>query len=218
MRTNEKFIQHLEPVLSSPTVGKKEVDAFIEMCKKHHLLVAAYGPGCWLEYTSKQLQGTGIALAAPVGMPNGTQTTECKIFEAQDSIKKGATEIDVSLNIGWMLEGRYQDAEEDIRRVVKACGDGIITKVILETCFLNEQQKREAVRLCKRAGATYVKTSSGWGGRKGATLEDIKLMAEEAGDSILIKASGGIRTREFAEQLLDAGAERVGSSRPLELL
>lgn len=218
MRTNEEFIKHLEPVLSNPLTGKKEVDAFVEMCKEHHFLVAAYGPGCWLEYTSKLLEGTGIALAAPVGMPNGTQTTECKIFEAQDSIRRGATEIDMSLNIGWMLEGRYQEAEEDVKRVVEACGSGIITKVILETCFLNEEQKREAVRLCIRAGANYVKTSSGWGGRAGATLEDIKLMAEEAGNSILIKASGGIRTREFAEQLLDAGADRVGSSRPLELL
>lgn len=120
------------------------------------------------------------------------------------------------LNVGWLRSGRLTDLEEEIRRFVTACGDHV-SKVIIETYYLSEEQKRQAVRAVKNAGATFVKTSTGFAGG-GATVDDIKLMLEEAGDSLQVKASGAIRSREFAEELLNLGASRLGASNPQNML
>ena len=116
------------------------------------------------------------------------------------------------INIGWLRSGRYDDIVEEIRRFVAAAG-GRVTKVILETSYLSDAEKAQGVRLVKQGGANFVKTSTGFTSA-GATEDDIRLMVREAGDSLRVKASGGIRSREFAEKLLDLGATRLGASHP----
>ena len=166
----------------------------------------------WIPLASEVLSGSDVGIDAPIGFPNGYSTTAAKVFETEDAFAMGATEADMVINIGWLVGGRFADLEEEIRRFVGAAA-GKTTKVILETCFLNDEQKKAGVRIVKRAGADFVKTSTGFG-PGGATVDDIKLMVREAGDSLQVKASGGIRTREFAEQLLDIGATRLGASSP----
>lgn len=160
--------------------------------------------------------GNALKICTVIGFPNGYSTTESKVLETIDAFAKGATEADVVINIGWLRSGRYADLEEEIRRFVAAAG-GKTTKVILETYYLTDEEKRQGVRIAKRAGADFIKTSTGFA-PTGATLEDIKLMVQEAGDSMQVKASGGIRSREFAEQLLDLGATRLGASNPHKLM
>ena len=158
------------------------------------------------------LAESDVGIDAPIGFPNGYSTTESKVFETIDAYAKGATEADILITIGWLRSGRYAELEDELKRFVAAAG-GKVTKVILENYYLTDEQKREGVRIVKRAGADFVKTSTGFAAA-GATLDDVRLMVQEAGDSLQVKASGGIRTREFAEQLLDIGATRLGASNP----
>ena len=165
---------------------------------------------------AKGYVGDRMKICTVIGFPNGYNTTEAKIFETIDAFAKGATEADILMNVSWFKSGRYADVEEELKRFVCACGDHV-SKVIIETYFLNEAEIREATRIVKRAGATYVKTATGFT-PKGATVEDVKVMLEEAGDSLLVKGSGGIRSREFAEHLLDMGVQRLGVSNAHKLL
>lgn len=211
MRSNEEFARLIDATLLRPEAAQEDMDRHLEIAKKWKFHTVAI-PCVWIPYAKNVLSGSGVGIDAPIGFPNGYHTTETKIFETIDAFAKGADEADFLINIGWLRSGRYSDVEEEIRRFVAAAG-GKVTKVILETYYLTDEQKREGVRIAKRAGADFVKTSTGFA-KGGATLEDVKLMVREAGDSIQVKASGGIRSREFAEQLLDLGATRLGLSNP----
>ena len=150
-----------------------------------------------------------------IGFPNGYHTTAVKAAETADAVKNGADEVDMVIDLGWVKDGLYDLAEEEIRAVKKAA-DGRILKVIIETCFLTEEEK---IRLCgtvTRAGADYIKTSTGFGGA-GATFDDIRLFAEHVGSGVKIKAAGGISTLEDAERFLELGADRLGTSRIVKL-
>jgi deoxyribose-phosphate aldolase len=187
----------------------------LELAKRHHFKTVAIGCA-WIPLAREVLSGSDVGIDAPIGFPNGYSTTATKVFETEDAFAVGATEADMVINIGWLLSGRYADLEEEISRFVAAAG-GKTTKVILETCYLTDEEKRMGVQIVKRAGADFVKTSTGFG-TNGATVDDIELMVREAGDSLQVKASGGIRSREFAERLLDVGATRLGASNPHLLL
>ncbi len=209
MRSNEEFARCIDATLLKQNVTEEEMRTHLETARKYGFKTVAIGCA-WIPFAKEALKGSDVGIDAPIGFPNGYSTTDTKVFETIDAFAKGATEADVLLNIGWLRSGRYADLEEEIRRFVIACG-GKVSKVILETYFLSDEQKREAVRIAKRAGADFVKTSTGFA-PGGATVDDIKLMIREAGDSIRVKASGGIRTRAFAEELLDLGATRLGAS------
>lgn len=215
MRRNDEFVRFIDSTLLKPNATEEEMRKHLESAKTFHFKTVAIGCS-WIPLAREILNGSDVGIDAPIGFANGYNTTESKIFETIDAFAKGATEADVLLNVGWLKSGRYSDVEDELERFVTACG-GKISKVILETAYLTDAEKREAVRIVKRSGATFVKTSTGFAG-KGATLEDIKLMLEEAGDSLLVKASGGIRTRELAEQFLDLGVMRLGCSNPQNLL
>ena len=151
-----------------------------------------------------------------IGFPNGYMTTAVKEFETKDAISNGAAEIDMVINIGWLKDKKYDLLEEEIRTLKAACGDKIL-KVIIETCLLTDEEKVKMCEIVTKAGADYIKTSTGFS-TAGATFDDVKLFAEHVGPDVKIKAAGGISTLEDAEKFLALGADRLGTSRIIKLI
>ena len=160
---------------------------------------------------AKEYVGEKLQICTVIGFPNGYNTTAVKVFETEDAIKNGADEIDMVINIGALKEGLFSEVEEEIRALKKACGDKIL-KVIIETCLLTEEEKLTMCRLVTNAGADYIKTSTGFS-TAGATREDVKLMKENVGEGVLVKAAGGISNLQDAEDFINLGASRLGTSR-----
>ncbi|MCW6701815.1 deoxyribose-phosphate aldolase [Anaerococcus sp. NML200537] len=156
-----------------------------------------------------------IKIAAVVGFPLGAMTKDAKVFEAKEAIRDGASEIDMVINIGRLKSEDYFYVEDEIRAIKEAIGDNIL-KVIIETCLLTEDEKIKACKLALNAGADFVKTSTGFS-TGGATVADIKLMKEAVEGKIKVKASGGIHTREEALALIEAGADRIGASKSIDI-
>lgn len=169
---------------------------------------------------AKLLAGSDVKVCTVIGFPHGTTDTTSKAFEAAEAVRNGATEVDMVINIGWMLSGDLVAVEDDIRQVVtaaRAVNDTTCVKVILETAFLSREQIVKACELAESAGADFVKTSTGFA-PEGATVENIALMRATVGDRLGVKASGGIRTLEQVEALVAAGASRVGLSGTADIL
>ena len=169
---------------------------------------------------AKLLAGSDVKVCTVIGFPHGTTDTTSKAFEAAEAVRNGAAEVDMVINIGWMLSGDLVAVEDDIRQVVnaaRAVNDTTCVKVILETAFLSREQIVKACELSEAAGADFVKTSTGFA-PEGATVENIALMRATVGDRLGVKASGGIRTLEQVEALVAAGASRVGLSGTAEIL
>ncbi len=160
---------------------------------------------------AKEYVGDQLQICTVIGFPNGYNTTEVKVFETKDAISKGADEIDMVINIGALKAGEDGQVCDEIKKIKAACGEKIL-KVIIETCLLTDDEK---VRMCKivtEAGADYIKTSTGFS-TAGATLSDVKLMKENVGEKVLVKAAGGISGLQDAQDFIDAGASRLGTSR-----
>lgn len=157
-----------------------------------------------------------LKLCTVIGFPNGYSTTAVKVFETEDAIRSGADEIDMAANLCWIKDGRWEDLEDEIRQVKTSCR-GRILKVIIETCLLDEQEKIEMCRVVTAAGADYIKTSTGFASG-GATLEDVALLKRHVGPGVKVKAAGGIATLQDAEAFLAAGADRLGTSRIVQLV
>lgn len=168
-------------------------------------------PQAWIPVVKKELEGTDIKVCTALGYPMGGSTTEAKVFETKNVFGLGADELDFMANIGFLKSGMYDEYRDEIRQVVEAA-NGKTVKIMLEFGMLTQDEKKKAAELAIEAGITYVKNSSGWGNGGKATLEDIKLLKDIAGDKALVKASGGIKTREDAIKLLEAGAVLLGAS------
>lgn len=160
---------------------------------------------------AKEYVGDKLAICTVIGFPNGYNTTAVKCFETEDAVREGADEIDMVINIGELRAKNYDFVREEIRAVKKACG-GKLLKVIIETCLLTEEEKKVMCRLVTEAGAEYIKTSTGFS-TAGATREDVKLMRENVGEGVMVKAAGGIANIEDARDFLSLGADRLGTSR-----
>ena len=156
-----------------------------------------------------------VKIAAVVGFPLGAMATRVKAYEAKCAIEDGACEIDMVIEIGRLIEGDFDYVYEDIKAVKEAIGDNIL-KVIIETCLLTDDQIVKACELSKKAKADFVKTSTGFS-TGGATAKDVKLMKETVGDDLLVKASGGIHTKEEAMEMIEAGASRIGASKSIDI-
>lgn len=167
-------------------------------------------PPCYVKPAAEYLRGR-IPVCTVIGFPNGYSTTETKKFEAREAMANGAEEIDMMINIGWLKSRRYAEIEVEIRQIKEICGDRLL-KVIIETCMLTEMEKIQMCQVITRAGADYIKTSSGFGGG-GATFEDVSMFTNYLGPHVKIKAAGGIYSLEDAEKFLSIGAERLGTSR-----
>ncbi len=164
----------------------------------------------WVALAAEELKGSSVAVCTVVGFPLGANTSQIKAMEAAEAVKNGAAEVDMVQNIGWAKEGRWADVEADIRQVVEAAKPALV-KVILECCDLTKEEIRQAALCVVRAGADFVKTSTGFS-TGGATVEDVKLLKEVVAGRCQIKAAGGIRSYETAKAMVEAGADRLGAS------
>ena len=171
----------------------------------------------WVPFVAKKLRGTGIIVCSVIGFPLGGMDTRSKAFEARNAIGNGATELDMVINVGALKSGNLKLVEEDIRAIKRACRSTTLLKVILETGLLTDAEKILACEISKKAGADFVKTSTGFSG-SGATVQDIELMRRVVGPKMGVKASGGIRTFEQAIALINAGATRLGCGSSLEVI
>lgn len=167
-------------------------------------------PASYVKRAADYVQGR-IAICTVIGFPNGYDTTAAKCFEAADAVKNGADEVDMVINVGWVKDGLYDDVLAEIKAVKGHC-DGRLLKVIIETCMLTDAEKIEMCRVVSESGADYIKTSTGFGGG-GATREDVALFKAHVAPHVKIKAAGGIADLKDAEDFVDLGADRLGTSR-----
>ena len=165
---------------------------------------------------AKKYVGDKLAICTVIGFPNGYSTTKSKVFEAADAVENGADEVDMVINVGWAKDGRFDDILNEIKQVNEAC-KGKILKVIIETCLLTQEEKKELCRVVTESGADFIKTSTGFS-KGGATREDIALFAANIGENVKMKAAGGIRSFEDAEDYLNLGCERLGTSAIVKLV
>lgn len=170
----------------------------------------------YVPYVANLLHGSDVKICSVVGFPLGAMSTRAKALEAKIAVMDGADEIDMVINVGALKDRDYSVVLEDIKAVKEACGEHIL-KVIIETCLLTDDEKVKACELAKEAGADFVKTSTGFGSA-GAKVEDVRLMRETVGSDMGVKASGGIHDKEFAKELVDAGANRLGTSATIEIV
>ena len=172
--------------------------------------------GCYIKLAKTELKNSNVKIAAVIGFPLGAISTESKVAEAVQCVADGADEIDMVINIGLLKEGRADLVEDEIAAIKKTIGKKVL-KVIIETCYLTNEEKKMACRAALNAAADFVKTSTGFG-TGGASIEDVKLMKAEVGDKLKIKASGGIRDLKTALEYIDLGVNRLGTSSGIELV
>jgi deoxyribose-phosphate aldolase len=206
------FIDH---TLLKPTATLYDIK---ELCKEaitHQFYAVCVNP-CHIALTKKELAKTNIKIAAVVGFPLGSNTTEVKVNEAIECIANGADEIDMVINIGWLKTAKYIEVEQEIGQIKRAIGTKLL-KVIIECCYLTQEEIKMACQLAINAKADFVKTSTGYG-TGGATFEDVCLMKEVVGNQIKIKASGGIKDRETAMNYIELGVTRIGTSSGIDII
>ena len=166
-------------------------------------------PPCYVKQAADYVEGK-VKICTVIGFPNGYQTTTVKLVETKEALADGAEEIDMVINLCDVKNGNFANVAHEIKALKQACGNRVL-KVIVETCFLTEEEKVTLCHIVTAAGADYIKTSTGFGSG-GATIEDVELFRRECGAEVKIKAAGGIRTQEDAEKMIEAGADRLGSS------
>ena len=182
---------------------------------------AAYGtasaciPAAYVRRAADYVDGR-LPICTVIGFPNGYSTPQTKVYEARDAVANGASEIDMVIHVGALKDKRYDEIEEEIRRVHEAC-QGRILKVIIETCLLAKEEKIAMCGIVTRAGAEYIKTSTGFSSG-GATFADVELLKKHVGEGVKVKAAGGIRSFADAERFLELGADRLGTSRLVKLM
>ncbi len=205
----------IDHTLLKPDASHDQIKKLCEEAKEYHFATVCVNSSN-VGLAAQLLSGSSVKPIAVVGFPLGATTPAAKAFETLEAIREGALEIDTVINIGALKSRDYREVYIDIRAVVEAAGD-IPVKVILETSQLNEEEKTIACALSKSAGAAFVKTSTGFGGG-GATVEDIKLMRKIVGKEMGVKASGGVKTREDALKMIEAGATRLGTSSSIAIV
>lgn len=207
-----KFIDH---TYLQPDAQKKDIDKILSEAKRYHFASVCISP-IWVSYAHKELANSDVNVVTVIGFPEGATPTSVKAFETKQAIADGADEVDMVIPIGFLKDGEYDYVENDIRAVV-AAAQGKTTKVIIETCLLTDAEKVKACELAKKAGADFVKTSTGFS-KGGATIEDVKLMRKTVGPDMGVKASGGVRDRKEAEAMVAAGANRIGTSHGIDIM
>ncbi|AEJ19067.1 deoxyribose-phosphate aldolase [Gracilinema caldarium] len=207
--TKATIAKTIDHTILKPTATAEQIRELCAEARANHFASVCVNP-CWVPLVAKELNNSDVLVCTVIGFPLGANPTEIKVEETKWAVKNGAQEVDMVINIGALKGGDYKAVEEDIRAVVKAAGKATI-KVIIETCFLSNDEKRIACEAAMKAGAHFVKTSTGFG-TGGATVEDVKLMRKTVGDTMKVKASGGVRSYHDAIAMLDAGADRIGTS------
>lgn len=203
------YAKYIDHTLLKMDATEDEIKKICDEARAHHFFSVCVNSG-YVPLVAKELQGSDVKTCCVVGFPLGACLTSVKAFEAQKAIEAGANEIDMVINVGWLKSGKNEAVKEDIKAVKEACGS-ILLKVILETCLLTKEQIVEVCLMCKQLNVEFVKTSTGFSSG-GATIEDVKLMRETVGKEMGVKASGGVRSMETAQAMIEAGANRLGTS------
>lgn len=211
---NKEILCHVDHTLLTQTATWEEIRQICEDGVKYQVASVCIPPS-YVKQASEYLEGR-LPVCTVIGFPNGYMTTEVKEWETKDALENGASEIDMVVNLGWIKDGKYDLVEEEIRRLKEICGEKVL-KVIIETCLLTEEEKIRMCHVVTKAGADYIKTSTGFS-KGGATFEDIKLFSEHIGSGVKMKAAGGISSLEDAEKFLALGADRLGTSRIIKLI
>ncbi len=204
---------YIDHTLLKPVATKADILKLCQEAKQYQFASVCVNP-CWVSLCAEVLKGTGVKVCTVIGFPLGANASEIKANEAALAIKQGADEVDMVINIGVLKEGNTDYVYQDILAVRKA-SEGKILKVIIETSYLTDEEKKTVCKLAAKAGADFVKTSTGFS-NAGATAEDVKLMKEASG--IKVKASGGVRTKEDALKMIEAGASRLGASAGIKIV
>lgn len=206
---SQQLAKYFDHTILKPSATCADVEKICEEAMEYGFFSVCVNP-VHVSLVSEKLADSGVKTCSVIGFPLGANTTALKAAETERAIADGADEIDMVINVGALIEGSFSFVEADVRAVVEAAGNGIV-KVILETCMLDDDQIVSACELCKKAGAHFVKTSTGFGGG-GATVHDVALMKKTVGDALEVKASGGIKNLADTEAMIKAGADRIGAS------
>lgn len=207
-----KYIDH---TVLKATTTPKDIEKLCNEAKEYKFYSVCVN-GCYVSLCKKLLVNTDVKVAAVIGFPLGAMSTEAKVYEAKKCIEDGANEIDMVINVGMLKAKEYDYVREEIRKIKEAIGTNVL-KVIIETCYLTDDEKVKACELAVEAKADFVKTSTGFG-TNGATFEDVTLMKKTVGNRAKVKASGGVKTYETAVKYIELGAERLGTSSGIQIM
>lgn len=210
----QKILAHVDHTLLSQDAGWEQIRRICDEGMQYGTASVCIPPS-YVKQAREYMEGK-TPVCTVIGFPNGYQTGAVKVYETEDAVRNGASEIDMVINIGWLKDRRDQELLREIEAVKEAC-QGRVLKVIIETCLLTEEEKIRMCGIVTEAGADFIKTSTGFS-RAGATFEDVKLFAAHVGPGVKIKAAGGIASLEDAEKFLELGAERLGTSRIVKLI
>lgn len=210
----EEILNKVDHTLLAQTATWEEIREILDDAMKYHTASACI-PAAYVKQAAEYVQGR-LPICTVIGFPNGYHTTAVKVFETKDAVANGASEIDMVINIGFLKDKRYEEIEEEILQVHAAC-EGRILKVIIETCLLTEKEKIKMCEIVTKAGAEFIKTSTGFS-TGGATFEDVELMRKYVGANVKVKAAGGIASFADAEKFVELGADRLGTSRLIKIM
>ena len=210
----KEIIKHVDHTLLAQTATWEEIKQICDDAISYGTASVCIPPS-YVKQVKEYVQDK-MAVCTVIGFPNGYMTKKAKAFETKDALENGADEIDMVINLGWVKDKKYDCIENEIRVLKETCGEKVL-KVIIETCLLTEEEKVKMCEIVTRAGADYIKTSTGFS-KAGATFEDIELFSKHIGSNVKMKAAGGISSFEDAEKFLELGADRLGTSRIIKLV
>lgn len=211
---NRDILKTVDHTLLTQTATWEEIRQILDDAMKYETASACI-PASYVKQAAEYVQGR-LPICTVIGFPNGYSTTAVKVFETKDAVLNGASEIDMVINIGHLKDQQYEKIEEEIRQIHEAC-EGRILKVIIETCLLTEEEKIRMCEIVTKAGAEFIKTSTGFS-KSGATFADVELMKKHVGEGVKVKAAGGISSLDDAKKFIELGAERLGTSRIVKLI
>lgn len=209
----EKILSTVDHTLLTVTCTWEEIKKICDEGMKYKTASVCIPPS--YVKRAKEYVGDKLAICTVIGFPNGYMTKAVKAFETKDALENGADEIDMVINLGMVKDKQYDLVEDEIRTLKEVCGSNIL-KVIIETCYLTEEEKIKMCEVVTKAGADFIKTSTGFG-TNGATKEDLELFAKYVGPDVKIKAAGGVKDLETAEEFINIGASRLGTSRIIKI-
>jgi len=209
----QEILSKVDHTLLKQTATWEQIKVICDEGAQHHTASVCIPP-CFVKRAKEYVEGK-VAICTVIGFPNGNMTTAAKVFETEDAVRNGADEIDMVINVGDVKAGEYAKVLEEIKAIKKAC-NGKLLKVIIETCLLTDEEKIQMCKVVTESGAEYIKTSTGFS-TGGATFADVKLMRENVGANVKVKAAGGISSFADAEEFVALGADRLGTSRLIHL-
>lgn len=210
-----KLSKYIDHTLLKQNATEAQIRVLCDEAKTYDFMSVCINPG-FVSLCNELLEGTDVKVCTVIGFPLGANTTEVKVYETQNALNNGADEIDMVINVSALKDKKYDLIENEIRSIKSVCGDNIL-KVIIETCLLEDDEIVKACELAVAAGADFVKTSTGFS-TGGATAKDVKLMKDTVKDQASVKASGGVRSQEDMEAMIQAGATRIGTSSGVALV